>query len=100
MIEADRQRRDFQQIMINDAIIKVDTDKTVEELLAELEQEKKKNLLLKQERQQEKLASQVLDHMVQMVILLDKQGRCIEANRVAINTAGSTRDRIQGMHLW
>jgi PAS domain-containing protein len=86
--------------MINDATIKSDDQKTVEELLAELEQERKKNIRLKQERHQEKLASVVLDHMVQMVVLLDKQGKCMEANRVAINTAGSTRDRIQGMHFW
>jgi len=92
----DRQRQP--EIMIN--VIKSDNDKTVEELLVELEQEKKNNIFLRQQRQQEKLSSVVLDHMVQMVILLDAQGRCMEANKIAIITAGSTRDRIQGMHLW
>eukprot|EP00029_Vermamoeba_vermiformis_P005599 TRINITY_DN1995_c0_g1_i1.p1 TRINITY_DN1995_c0_g1~~TRINITY_DN1995_c0_g1_i1.p1 ORF type:complete len:709 (-),score=134.08 TRINITY_DN1995_c0_g1_i1:35-2161(-) len=86
--------------MINEANIKSDAEKTVEELLAELENERKKNIKLKQERQQEKLASVVLDHMVQMVVLLDKQGKCMEANRIAINTAGTSRERIQGMHFW
>jgi PAS domain-containing protein len=87
--------------MINEATsIKRDDEKTMEELLAELEQEKQRNIQLKKQREHENLASVVLDHMVQMVILLDKQGRCIEANRIAIETAGSSRERIQGMHLW